>query len=91
MKPTKESFDEEEEAFLTDVHLEHALPQADRERNSRWRLVHYLRVLVEVGMAVAIVFLLVAQSQKCTVGTLRRSPVPQCMLIPFTVELLAAL
>lgn len=74
MSSQKNEFDDENESFLPRS-SDDVPPRHVEERSSRKRILGLVRILVEVGMAVTIVFLL-ASGFTSRGNRLRRSPVP---------------
>jgi hypothetical protein len=74
MSSQKNEFEDENESFLP-RHSDDIPTRHVEERSSRQQIIELVRILLEVGMAATIVFLLVSRSS--SKGTrIRRSPVP---------------
>jgi hypothetical protein len=77
----KTEHDEEAEAFLEQPHASEDIPTATNRKLNIWaRSRTYIRLLVEVAMALTIVYLLFFRAPPSR--NLRRSPVPECTLKP---------
>ena len=82
MAPSKQEQDVEEQAFLPPSQPPEDIVWPRREGRSS-RAMRYLRIAVEIAMAVIIVVLLVDPVQEQIEG--KRSPVPKCMFHPRSV------
>jgi hypothetical protein len=98
MDSRKHEADEEEQAFLPqagfreDANADGPSEQPTRHKSRRRQVTWWLRLLLDIGMAVTIVYLLVFKPFVVSRETIRRTPVPRCTFtLPFPLLLLLLL